>query len=82
MHIYLVELQNDEYGEDRWIDSVFTTYRFATEYLLDEGYEMCPIKDDYTEEWDIHFLWEKLDEKGKFITDWEIAKIIKMEIKK
>ena len=81
MYIYLVELQNDEYGEDRWIDSAFTTYRFATVYLLDEGYEMYPEEDD-TGEWELRFEWEKLDEEGKFITDWEIAKIIKMEVKK
>lgn len=45
MTVYLIEMDNGEMYEDHstWIDSAFTTYRGATQYLLGDGFKL-----DYT----------------------------------
>lgn len=53
MKIYLIEKDNGESYEDyhAYIESAFTSYRTATEALLNEGYKMYPQRSFYTTEW-------------------------------
>jgi hypothetical protein len=81
--VYVVDIDNGESYEDfrHWISKVFTTYRTAVNYLLDQGYEPFPTY-TYTingQERDVAFYWQESDE---YMADSSIAKIIEMELEK
>lgn len=58
--IYLVQVDNRELYEDYqdWIEKAFTTYRAASQYLIDQGYEPF-VEEGWKGEFELHFYWEE-----------------------
>jgi hypothetical protein len=77
MKVYLVDTDNGELYEDyhHSVDKVFTTYRGATQWLIDEGYE--PYYDNTFGKFDVGFYWQEDDEYMSRCSD---AKVIEMEL--
>lgn len=74
MKVYLVDKDNGETYEDydHWIDGAYSTYRKASQSLLDDGY--IP----YYECDELFFHWEKWSD-GRFVEESH-AHIIEREI--
>jgi len=70
MKVYLVELDNGLSFEDyySWIEKAFTTYRGASQWLIDEGFEPHLEHDIYG------------DLELSFSTENNDAKIIEIEV--
>lgn len=77
--VYLVELDNGELYEDyaTWIEKVFSTYRKASQYLVDEGYE--PYYSEWEGNHEIDFYLEEKSYRGEVIAS-SIGNIIEMEL--
>lgn len=77
--IYLVDIDNGESYEDyrHSVDKVFSTYRGASQWLIDEGYEPYESYNHNDQEPDISFRWEESDE---YMADSSNADIIEMEV--
>lgn len=78
--VYLVEMDNGESYEDyhAWIEKAFTSYRNATKWLIDEGYEVFP-EHKMSGKLELNFYWQESDE---YMADCSFAKIIEMVISK
>ena len=76
MKVYLVEMDNGELYEDyyRWTEKVFTTYRGASQYLLDEDYTPYPEVNYETNEYYLVFTDE--DDEGRTFD----AEVTEMEV--
>jgi hypothetical protein len=82
LKIYLVDADNGETYEDYDHQTIaaFTSFRGASQNLVDEGYEPYPYRDFMTKEYNVRFCFTVIDEYG-----WENssdAKIIEMELQK
>lgn len=79
MKVYLVDVDNGESYEDymHGIRAVFTTYRGASEWLIDKGYEPYYYI-DYENKDDVRFYWQESDE---YMADRSNATIIEMEVR-
>ena len=77
MKVYLVEKDNCESYEDfyKWIAGAYTTYRGATQSLLDEGFEV--YYDTFWSGDDIRFYWQESDE---YMADCQGAKILEFKV--
>jgi hypothetical protein len=81
VNVYLVEVDNGESYEDHrhWITKVFTTYRGASQWLINEEYK--PYSEfKWTEngkEMDLYFYWQESDE---YMAESSFAKIYEMEL--
>lgn len=77
MKIYLVDVDNGETYEDyrHWIEAVFTTYRGASQYLIDEGYEPDYVRRRGEDE--LEFYWQESDE---YMAECSHAYIIEKEL--
>lgn len=79
MKVYLIDIDNGESYEDfhHWIKKVFTTYRGASQWLIDEGYDV------YVNNWkkdamELEFYWE--DKEDDYVYGCKYARIIEMEV--
>ena len=79
MKVYLVDVDNGESYEDyrHWIEKIFTTYRGASQWLINEGYKVYP--ECRQGEWKLYFLWRESDE---YMANSNFAEIIEMELEK
>jgi len=80
MKIYLIDRDNGESYEDydHQVVAAFTSFRLASQYLLDDGYTPYIHYDYMTKEPTVRFRWE-----SEIVEGWgEIsdAKIIEMEL--
>lgn len=66
MKIYLVDRDNGESYEDyhHQVVAAFTSFRSASQYLIDNGYVPCADYDWKTKEDTIRFLWQSEDGDG------------------
>ena len=80
MKVYLVEMDNGEVYEEyfRWTEKVFTTYRGASQYLIDEGY--VPFADSKYITNDYELVFTDTDDEGReydaVITEKEVEEYI------
>jgi len=79
MKVYLVEINNMEAYEDyrAWIEKAFASYRGASQWLIDKGFE--PYYEKFFGVGDIKFYWQAKDEDD-YLYECEKAKIIEMEL--
>lgn len=77
--VYLVDIDNGESYEDyrHSVDKVFSTYRGASQWLIDEGYQPYEFYNHSDQEADIAFEWIESDE---YMADSSNAEIIEMEV--
>lgn len=80
MSIYVIELFDDHEVIKSISDKAFTSYRSATEYLLDNDYEVYSEEDDCTDEWEVFFEKEIWHESEWYIKNKITASIIKLEL--
>ncbi|PKR83509.1 hypothetical protein [Heyndrickxia camelliae] len=78
MKVYLVDVDNGESYEDHrhWIEKVFTSYRGASQYLINEGYEVY-YHYDYSNEIDVDFYWQEND---AYMANCSYASIIEKDL--
>ncbi|WP_156319104.1 hypothetical protein [Cytobacillus solani] len=78
MKVYLVEINNYESFEDyrAWIEKAFTTYRAASQWLIEDGFEVYPLY-NYKGEWELDFYWQ---ESNEYMADCRGAGIIEIEL--
>ena len=83
MKVYLVEMDNGEMYDDfyRWTEKVFTTYRGASQYLIDEEYDPYPDMNYELDDYELIFSYE--DEDGRYyraeITEMEVEEYVQDE---
>lgn len=78
MKVYLVDVDNGESHEDysHWVEKIYTSYRDASQYLIDEGFEAYFDYND-NDEIEVDFYWEKSKDH---YADCSWARIIEMDI--
>jgi hypothetical protein len=82
MKIYLVDVDNGGSYEDydhRAI-AAFTTFRSASQYLLDDGYKPYCFKSIITQKHEVSFSFNNKDEDGDWVHNQ--AEIIELELQK
>lgn len=79
MKVYLIEKDNCESYEDyySWIETGFTSYRLATEYLLNREFVICIDLLRNNKEEDLKFYWQEDESRSSFRQG---ARIIEVEI--
>lgn len=79
--VYLVDIDNGESYEDyrHSVDKVFSTYRGASQWLIDEGYKVYESYNYNNREPDLGFRRQESDE---YMADSSNAEIIEMEVNK
>lgn len=77
MKVYLIEKDNCESYEDfyKWISSAHSSYRGASQSLIDEGFEA--YIELYAGKYDVRFYWQ---ESNQYMAESRGAKIIEMEL--
>lgn len=77
MKVFLVEKDNCESYEDnrKWISKAFKTYRGASQWLIDQSFEV--YYETFTGVEDLWFFWQESDE---YMAACEGARIIEMEL--
>jgi hypothetical protein len=80
--IFLVQTDNGESyeGYQSSIVKIFSSYRLASEWLMQEKYKPYPDEDERKK--DIFFYWEAEEGKGSFGTQSSFANIFEMKIDK
>lgn len=78
MKIYLVEKNNCEPYEDyhSWIETVYTSYRDASQSLIDDGFEAYYWSINSIG--DLRFYWQESDE---YMADCQGARVLERELK-
>ncbi|MGD6876834.1 hypothetical protein [Bacillus infantis] len=79
MKVFLVDIDNGETYEDyrHEVKKAFSTFRAASQWLVNEGYEPYPHNDNVKNELKIGFWWYESDE---YMADTSYAKIIEMTV--
>lgn len=77
MKIYLIKKDNCETYEDyyEWISNAFTTFRGASQLLIDQGFEV--YYHTFNGKGDIRFLWQESEE---YMSRCKGARIIEIEV--
>ncbi|MGM9986391.1 MAG: hypothetical protein ACI35O_04090 [Bacillaceae bacterium] len=77
MNVYVIEMYDDQEVVKEIMDKAFTSYRDASQSLLNKGYDVFVEKDD---EWNLYFEKVIWHEKQWYIKTRIIANIIKLEL--
>lgn len=78
MKVYLVDVDNGESYEDYQhnVMAVFTSYRSASEWLINKGYEPFVYRSS-SKDYNVHFRWQ---ENNEYMSNHSDAEIIEMEL--